>query len=92
MGDNAVTACTRCNSSKGDCGLYEWFGLDRKDEVPRVAEGKYLKLLFEMHAEEGTLDVDRASLSHLCDRCAVRRRCQARRLTVYCLESILLRG
>lgn len=91
-GDNAVVACKRCNSSKGDRGLYEWFGLARKDEVPRIAVGKYLKLLYDMHAEEGTLDIDRTALPRLCGRCEVQHMCDRRKLTVYCLESILMRS
>lgn len=40
---NVVMACKSCNSSKCDKGVYEWFKLDRRYEVPSVAEGKYLK-------------------------------------------------
>jgi len=43
--DNVVWVCRGCNSSKGDMRLYEWYGLDRRYELPRIAEGKYLKLL-----------------------------------------------
>jgi hypothetical protein len=90
VGDNAIVACRSCNASKGDRGVYEWYGLDVKDEVPRVAEGKYLKLLHDLHREAGTLDSGRANLQELCDRCAVPHLCDESRLTVYCLESILL--
>jgi hypothetical protein len=44
-GDNAVTACKACNSSRGDKGIYEWFELSGRNEVPRIVEGKYLKEL-----------------------------------------------
>ena|SRR2546422_9845277 len=53
--ENLVLACRSCNSSKGKKGLYEWLGLERKDELPRVVAGKYLKLLYEMHDKIGTL-------------------------------------
>ena len=43
--DNAVFVCKSCNSSKGGKRLYEWFGLENRYGVPRIAEGKYLKLL-----------------------------------------------
>lgn len=33
--DNVVLACKSCNSSKGDKGVYEWFKLDRRYELPR---------------------------------------------------------
>lgn len=30
-GENGVWACRSCNSSKGRKGIYEWYGLDKKD-------------------------------------------------------------
>jgi hypothetical protein len=54
--ENLVLACRTCNSSKGKKGLYEWLGLDRKDELPRVVAGKYLKLLYEIHDRRRTLE------------------------------------
>jgi len=54
--ENQVLACKSCNSSKGKKGLYEWYGLGRKDELPRIVAGKYLKLIYEMHNRNGTLD------------------------------------
>lgn len=90
--ENVVMACRGCNSSKGDKGLYEWYMLDRRYELPRVAEGKYLKLLFELHAKNGTLDVERAGLESLCRSCEQGHLCEETGLTVYCLESVLRRG
>lgn len=89
--DNAVIACRSCNSSKGSKGVYEWFGLRRKDTVPRVAEGKYLKLLHKLHSENETLDVGRDDLERLCRDCELGYLCEESKLTVYCLESILMR-
>ncbi len=54
-GENGVWACIPCNSSKGMKGIYEWYGINRKDEVPRLIVGKYLKLLYEIHKAKGTL-------------------------------------
>jgi hypothetical protein len=54
--ENLVLACKHCNSSKGSKGLYEWYGLKRKDELPRIVAGKYLKLLYEIHEHNGTLE------------------------------------
>lgn len=54
--DNHVLACRACNSSKGAKGIYQWYGLKRKDELPRIIAGKYLKLLYEIHERNGTLD------------------------------------
>lgn len=35
---------------------FEWYGLDRKYEIPRVVLGKYLKLVYVLHEAQGTLD------------------------------------
>jgi len=91
IGDNAVRACKSCNSSKGDNGVYEWFTLDSRDGVPRIAEGKYLKLLYDLHEAKGTLDKGRKDLKDLCDICTVGHLCKESELTVYCLESILMK-
>jgi hypothetical protein len=53
--ENHVRACKSCNSSKGSKGLYEWYGLKSKDNIPRLVAGKYLKLLYEIHEKQGTL-------------------------------------
>ena len=87
-GDNAVTACKTCNSSRGNKGIYEWFELDRRDEVPRIVEGKYLKELYALHETRGSLDVDRKGLEILCKDCRPGYLCKETTLTVYCLESI----
>jgi len=85
--DNAVFVCRECNSSKGDRRLYEWYGLKRRYELPRIAEGKYLKLLFELHENMGTLEV--RDVSMLCGRCDLTPKCPRKeKLTVYCLEGI----
>ncbi len=91
--DNAVVACKKCNSSKGDKGIYEWFELGRRYEVPRIAEGKYLKLLYQLHEENGTLDIKDTELEELCRQCELGKHCPEKaKLTVYCLESILRRA
>lgn len=60
--DNAIRVCRQCNLNKRDKRLYEWIGLKNKDNIPRIAEGKYLKLLYELHEERGTLDIDNNDL------------------------------
>jgi hypothetical protein len=88
--DNVVEACRKCRSAKGDKGIYEWFQLSRRYDVPGPAEGKYLKVLQEMHSERGTLDVDRATIERLCEQCEIGYLCPEKAaLTVYCLESVL---
>lgn len=54
--ENLVLCCKSCNSSKGNRGLYAWFGLKNKDKLPRIVAGKYLKLLYELHLQRGTLE------------------------------------
>lgn len=87
-GDNAVTACKACNSSRGDKGIYEWFELDRRNEVPRIVEGKYLKELYALHEKKGTLDTNQKGLERLCKNCRPGYLCKETKLTVYCLESV----
>lgn len=54
--DNMVQSCQKCNLSKGDKDPYEWYGKEKKYEIPRLPLGKYLKLVFEAHEKAGTLD------------------------------------
>lgn len=72
---NVIRICQKCNSSKGDKRLYEWFTLSNKDKIPRIAEGKYLKLLFELHEKIGTLNIDKNSIKELCCKCDVANLC-----------------
>jgi hypothetical protein len=92
--DNAIRVCRHCNSGKGGKRLYEWFGLDGKNDIPRIAEGKYLKLLHRLHRERGTLHVSRDTLTaKLCPRCGFvgkgnlcDREDTVGKLDVFCLE------
>ena len=91
--DNAIRICKTCNSSKGGKRLYEWFGLANKDKIPRIAEGKYLKLLYDLHEARGTLDVNKKELeSALCPNCNMKKNClregKEGKMSVYCLEGI----
>lgn len=54
--DNMVKACPECNQRKAGRDPFEWFGLERRYEIPRLVLGKYLKLVYEMHEKNGTLD------------------------------------
>ena len=53
---NIVKACKACNSSKSDKDLIEWWGIERRYEIPRLAMGKYLKMLYVCHECRGTLE------------------------------------
>ena len=87
-----VFICKKCNSSKGSKRLYEWFGYKNRDEIPSIAEGKYLKLIYKLHKERGTLDIHRHLLQKLCLQCDMEEECirigREGKLTVYCLEGI----
>lgn len=53
---NIVKACKKCNSSKSDKDLIDWWGIENKYELPRNVFGKYLKMLYICHECRGTLD------------------------------------
>ncbi len=59
---NIVKACKRCNSSKGDKDLIEWWGIDRRYEIPRIVMGKYLKMLYVCHECRDTINKDDLNL------------------------------
>ena len=89
-GDNAILACKSCNSSKGDKGIFEWYGIEHRNEIPRVVEGKYLKLLYMIHEENGTLSKGRSTLAELCKICRLGHLCEETKFTVYCLEGSIM--
>lgn len=53
---NQVYACRSCNSSKGDKDIFYWYGIERKEAIPKAVLSKYLKLVFDYHEAMGTLD------------------------------------
>jgi len=55
--DNCVCACRKCNSSKGDRDIFEWYGPERLDDIPQLALSKFLKLAYRVHEMQGTLDL-----------------------------------
>lgn len=83
--DNAAFVCTRCNSSKSDKRLYEWYGIENRYNLPRIAEGKYLKLLYSLFEGKGLLNIQ--DVKQICEQCDLLQKCPKKtRLTVYCLE------
>lgn len=54
--DNLVLVCKSRNSSKGNKGLYAWYGIEEKDSLPKIVTGKYLKPLYDLHLTRGTID------------------------------------
>lgn len=55
--DNTVCACKKCNSNKTDKDVFEWYGQDRTDEIPKLVLSKFLKLAYDLHETQGTLDL-----------------------------------
>jgi hypothetical protein len=59
---NFEWACKKCNSSKGQDGLYKFFKRLHPDEdeyfdiIPPLLEKKYLKTIYSCHECAGTLD------------------------------------
>ncbi len=85
-----VWVCAGCNSRKGSKRLYEWYGLGSRNDLPRIAEGKYLKLLYSLHEARGTLA---AVPADLCSACDLGARCPVEgKLSVYCLEGCFVRS
>ena len=75
---NIIRACKKCSLSKGDKDLIEWWGAEKRDEIPRVVMGKYLKIWYICHECNGTLDnyainkygkVDLSALIEVTIRC-----------------------
>ncbi len=95
---NAVWVCSNCNGSKGARRLYEHWtrqhGLGAaKYGVPRIAEGKYLKLLYDVLDRAGLLDVDERSLrARFCTTCDLAPLCRehdtAGKLSPLCLDGV----
>ena len=52
--DNIVRACRKCNQQKGGKTPSEFYE-GRWGEMPRIVQGKYLKLLYLEHERRGTL-------------------------------------
>jgi predicted CopG family antitoxin len=91
--DNLVIACTHCNSARGNKGVFEWLGLEKKDKLHRLVAGKYLKQLLKIHEAAGTLDIPKTELNKLCNKCPLPDVCErwgtVGEMTCFCLESIL---
>lgn len=51
---NQVLACKKCNTSKSNKDIFEWY--KDKEKIPRIVKGKYLKLVYEFHNKMGSLD------------------------------------
>jgi len=55
--DNIVCACKKCNSSKGDKDIFEWYRAKMIEDIPGLALSKFLKIAYRLHETQGTLDL-----------------------------------
>lgn len=65
--DNRVAACRKCNSSKRDRDIFEWYGKDNIDEIPKLVLSKFLKLAYKIHETQGTLDLQDPNMDRVLD-------------------------
>ncbi len=65
--DNCVCACRPCNSSKGDRDVFEWYGPERSEEIPKLVLSKFLKLAYRIHEMQGTLDLKDPNMDGVLD-------------------------
>lgn len=96
---NVVWICRSCNSSKGSRRLYEYFAIRSgveaaKYDVPRIAEGKYLKFAFETLKENDLLETDQAILNRaFCPRCDMKDLCVKQdtegKISPFCIDGML---
>jgi hypothetical protein len=91
--DNMVWSCKTCNTSRRNRRIFEWLGLEKKDQLRRLVAGKYLKLLLNMHEIAGTLDTHKKEIERLCGICGLGKTCleweTVQKLSCFCLESII---
>jgi hypothetical protein len=96
---NVTFVCKECNSSKGNRRLYEFWTLKKglegaKYEVPRIAEGKYLKFAYEVLKNKCLLDLSISEIKkQICPKCDVKNLCvkekSVGKLSPLCLDGIL---
>ena len=95
---NMAWVCSSCNSSKGHRGLYEYWtqraGLQgAKYDAPRIAEGKYLKLLHEILGSGGYLTWTQKDLNgRVCPSCKLHPICVSQgsegKMSPLCLDAV----
>jgi hypothetical protein len=90
--DNAVLSCPECRSKRGDQGVFRWLGLRKTDTLHPFVAGRYLKELFDAHAQKGTLEIHKHAITLLCPGCRNVDACRewgvSEELTCLCLESV----
>jgi hypothetical protein len=89
--DNTVLSCPDCRAARGDLGIFQWLGLQKKDALDTLVSGRYLKEVFEAHSQKGTLEIHKHAITLLCPGCRNVEACRewnvVEELTCLCLES-----
>jgi hypothetical protein len=65
--DNCICSCKKCNSSKSDKDVFEWYGSERIDNIPKLVLSKFLKLAYALHETQGTLDLKDPNMDGVLD-------------------------
>lgn len=65
--DNCVWACRVCNSKKGNRDVFEWYGSEKIDQIPKLVLSKFLKLAYRLHETQGTLDLPDPNMDGVLD-------------------------
>jgi hypothetical protein len=65
--DNCVWACKKCNTSKKDKDIFEWYGKGHRDEIPKLVLSKFLKMAYKLHETQGTLDAEDPNMDGVLD-------------------------
>jgi Zn finger protein HypA/HybF involved in hydrogenase expression len=96
---NVVWVCKSCNSKKGAKRLYEYHvyngGLNEaKYNVPRIAEGKYLKFAYETLQANKMLQLKISDLTaQVCPKCDLKPLCIKEdtegKLSTLCIDGLL---
>jgi len=96
---NVIWVCKKRNSSKSKKRLYEYFtsknGLDAaKYNVPKIAEGKYLKFIYKTLKNNKWLDFTIDDIKQMvCPQCDLKKICikenSTNKLSPLCLDELL---
>ena len=65
--DNCVCACKKCNSYKGSKDVFEWYGPELVDNIPKLVLSKFLKIVYSLHETQGTLDLKDPNMDGVLD-------------------------
>jgi hypothetical protein len=65
--ENTVNACRTCNSRKSDKDVFEFFGREQAGEIPKLVLSKFLKLAYDLHETQGTLDLKDPNMDGVLD-------------------------